>query len=338
MDEFIEQLNSTLHKKNIKGKKINDIPIIDEDGNYLISDKILIKPYFIKKKYIEDKINTYERIKDNLTHLYIYKYNNYVKETDIDTIQQNQKKLKDILLFLQSYFKEDNIKKKKELEDKIKEEEIKLLNTYNNINHKKKDEIKMYLLLKMDLQKLKEELKNLEHKKKVSIVEDIKYKDLEHLKVEYLNSNKTLLSSNRIELEDSKIPKKSLKKDATNKSILKKKGSMKNTKGIQWHKHNSDGTELIDNSKTDLNELKDITSIDLDQLHTEPENEQEGGSITEIKLSEYNNDLSEIDLKDHKNTLIENNDVKNDLDFIHLENKHIRSPEHSILNNSSELI
>ena len=199
----------------------------------------------------------------------------------MDDIESDQLRLKNNIILLENLTKEMD-KKESELRlinEDIKNKKKELIILYNNIDFGEKEQIKKYLQLKMNLDELVDKKRKIQSEKKHKrvTIQDFKVSSIDIPKIEYLNIPKTILSVNRIKIEPQKINseskksfKKTLKKNMSGgsicQSILKKKGSMKNTKNISWDNQLEDGTPIIDNSFSDLSDLEHTTDIDLSSI------------------------------------------------------------------------
>ncbi len=373
MDEFIEKLETFLKKNQVSKKRtLGNIPTIDNNGNYLIEKKEkiskLIKPKFIKDKNRHKASENIDYLRNKLLNQYFVLQNSYYSDYPLEDIKSDQQKLKENIKLIDS-FKSEEHNFEKELSEITKQIilfEKKLIKLYYTINFGEKDQIKKYLELKMKLEDLRKKEKLLKERgvKRVTI-QDFKISDLENLKIEYLNIKKTVLSTNKKEIISSKktmsksvgslkkTQKKLMKGGFHKNSILKKKGSMKNTKSISWESSLPDGTQIIDNSYNDFSDLENTTNIDLssisgnmDESETDidlsnlniidnNDNFQQGGGLENslkslnidslTESSEKNvivNDLPVNDLSQQDtDILIQNGDVRDTSDLINLENK-----------------
>ena len=386
MDEFIEKLETFL-KKNQGSKKrtLGNIPTIDNNGNYLIEKKEkiskLIKPKFINDKNRHEASENIDYLRNKLLNQYFVLQNAYYSDYSLEDIKSDQQKLKEDIKLIDSFRSEEHNFEKElsEITEQIILFEKKLIKLYYTINFGEKDQIKKYLELKMKLEDLRKKEKLLKERgvKRVRI-QDFKISDLETLKIEYLNIKKTVLSTNKKEIISSKktisksvgslkkTQKKLMEGGNHKNSILKKKGSMKNTKNISWESTLPDGTQIIDNSYNDFSDLENTTNIDLslisgnmDESETDidlsnlniidnNENFQQGGGLENSLKSLNINSLTEypeksIIIKDlpESNTyqqdadiLIQKGDIRDTSDLINLENKksmRVNFPESSDL-------
>lgn len=376
MDEFIEKLNAFLKRNQVSKKRtLGNIPILDNNGNYLIEskDKIskLIKPNFLNRKHHLVASNNIDYLRNKLFNQYIMLQNNYYSNYPLEDIKLDQQKLKDNIKLIDQIKNEEQIFER-ELSDVTKEIiffEKELIKLYYTINFGEKKQIKKYLELKMKLDGMRKKEKLLKERgvKRVTI-QDFKISELETLKIEYLNIKKTILSTN---IKKAIIPsKKTISKsieplkrtqkktmeggDYKKNSILKKKGSMKNTKNISWESSLSDGTEIIDNSYNDFSDLENTTDIDLSSISKDMNEyksdidlsdlnivdahnvSQQGGEINtssfqSLELDSLTDSPSQIintidthvdnlNIRD-TNILLQNNDIKDSNDIINLESK-----------------
>lgn len=306
MDDFIGKLEDYLKNNTISKKRnLGQINILDDQGNYLIDDKgkllRLEKPNFSKDNDHQQIECTFHYLRNKLLNLHTSRTNNYFNNYPLEDIKSDQQRLKETIRLLNKVKEKDDLKNKEilDMSIEIQDLEIELIKLYNTTNFGEKEEIKKYLQLKMKVEEHKQKEKLLKTKlaKKVTI-RDFKISDIDVIKIEYLNTKRVILKSNRVELIPSKEKnnpnslKKTQKKIMEGRgitSILKKKGSIKNTKNITWNSSLSDGNPIIDNSFSDLSELDNTTNIDLSSISNN------------LKDSNFDLDLSNIQF-------IENND------------------------------
>lgn len=329
MDDFIKNLEDFLKSNKVSKKNnLGYIPPLDQNGHYITENKgkiiKLIKPEFIKEGHHNNAQRNNQYLRSKLLNQYISNLNNYYSNYQLDDIKKDQQKLKDsIYLIEQLNENQDSIDDEiSSLRDEIKNLNKQLINLYNSINFGEKEQIKKYLELKMKLDKLIQSEKSAQEKKKNKkvTIQGFKMSSIDTLKIEYLNSKKTILSSNKIKvnypqklLKEQSGFKKTQKKimkggERFNKSILKKKGSMKNTKNISWTESLGDGTPIIDNSFNDFSDLNETTNIELSSISNnldndvhdldlsqiniidnKEENLQLGGGITSLNIDDINN-------------------------------------------------
>lgn len=374
MDEFIENLNTFLKKNQVSKKRtLGNIPTIDNNGNYLIEKKEkiskLIKPKFIKDKNRHEASENIDYLRNKLLNQYFVLQNDYYSDYSLEDIKSDQQKLKENIKLIDSFKNEDqNFEKElSEITEQIILFEKELIKLYYTINFGEKDQIKKYLELKMKLADLRKKEKLLKERgvKRVTI-QDFKISDLETLKIEYLNIKKKVLSTNKKEIISSKktisksigslkkTQKKQMEGGYHNKnSILKKKGSMKNTKNISWESSLPDGSQLIDNSYNDFSDLENTTNIDLSSISGDMDESELDIDLSNLNIINNNdsfqqgggleNSLKSLDIdtltespkqslitqdlpvnnsdKQDINILIETGDIRDTNDLINLENK-----------------
>ena len=327
MDEFTEKLETFL-KKNQGSKKrtLGNIPTLDNNGNYLIESKEkiskLIKPEFLKTKNRHKASENIDYLRNKLLNQYFVLQNAYYSDYTLEDIKSDQQKLKDNIKLIDSFkSEEDNFKKElSEITKQIILFEKKLIKLYYTINFGEKDQIKKYLELKMKLEELRKKEKLLKERgvKRVTI-QDFKISDLETLKIEYLNIKKTVLLTNKKEIISLKKTQKKLMEGGYHKnSILKKKGSMKNTKNISWESSLPDGTKIIDNSYNDFSDLENTTNIDLSSI---------SGNMDE---SETDIDLSNLNIIDNNDNFLQGGGLENSLKSLNI-NSLTESPEKNVI-------
>lgn len=303
MDDFIGKLEDYLKNNTVSKKRnIGHINILDDQGNYLIDDKgklsRLEKPNFSKDNDHQQIDSTFHYLRNKLLNLHTSRTNKYFNNYPLEDIKNDQQRLKESIRILNKIKEEEDLKNKEilDMSKEIQKLEIELIKLYNTTDFGEKEQIKKYLQLKMKVeeQKQKEKLLRTKLTKRVTI-RDFKISDIDVIKIEYLNTKRVILKSNRIQLIPSKkINSNSLKKTQKKimegggtASILKKKGSIKNIKNITWNSSLPDGNPIIDNSFSDLSELDNTTNIDLSSISNELED------------SNFNLDLSNIQFIDN---------------------------------------
>ena len=356
MDDFIGKLEDYLKNNTVSKKRnIGHINILDDQGNYLIDDKgklsRLEKPNFSKDNDYQQIEATFHYLRNKLLNLHTSRTNNYFDNYPSENIKNDQQRLKESIRLLNKIKEEEDLKNK-EILDMSKETqslEIELIKLYNTTIFGEKAEIKKYLQLKMKVEEHKQKEKLLKTKlaKKVTI-RDFKISDIDVIKIEYLNTKKSILKSNRIHL----IPSKKINSNSFKKtqkkimegggtgSILKKKGSIKNTKNITWNSSLPDGSPIVDNSFSDLSELDNTTNIDLSSISNDLEDSNFNLDLSNIQFIEnnYTNQL-EGDYSDEPELIninldsdISNSDDKN------VDNKNIDINQHGGDQDSQSLV
>ena len=341
MDEFRERLDTFL-KKNQGSKKrtLGNIPTLDNNGNYLIESKEkicrLIKPKFLKTKNRHEASENIDYLRNKLLNQYFVSQNNYYSDYSLEDIKSDQQKLKENIKLIDSFkIEEQNFEKQlSEITEQIILFEKKLIRLYYTINFGEKDQIKKYLELRMKLEDLRKRERLIKERgvKRVTI-QDFKISDLETLRIEYLNIKKTILSTNKKEIISSrktisksigslkKTQKKQIEGGYYNKtSILKKKGSMKNTRNISWESTLPDGNQIIDNSYNDFSDLENTTNIDLSSI---------SGNMDEFGTDI---DLSNLNIIDNNDNFLQGGGLENSLKSLNI-NSLTDSPEKNVIVN-----
>ena len=356
MDDFIGKLEDYLKNNTVSKKRnIGHVNILDDQGNYLIDDNgklsRLEKPNFSKDNDHQQIEHTFHYLRNKLLNLHTSRTNNYFDNYPSENIKNDQERLKESIRLLNKIKEEEDLKNK-EILDMSKETqslEIELIKLYNTTNFGEKEEIKKYLQLKMKVEEHRQKEKLLKTKlaKKVTI-RDFKISDIDVIKIEYLNTKKSILKSNRIKL----IPSKKTSSNSFKKtqkrviegggitSILKKKGSIKNTKNITWNSSLPDGTPIIDNSFSDLSELDNTTNIDLSSISNDLEDSNFNLDLSNIQFIE-NNDTNQLGGEHSDNSEIINVNVdtnNSDSDYMNGDNQNIDISQHGGEQDSQSLV
>lgn len=355
MDNYIENLDKCLKKKNKVKGNILLAKKSKKNSNYICGDQEIIRPFYIDV----NKLNEYNNEKKKLLkQIYRFKQDklfNYSVSTDIDI-----KKIEDRLNIIDTNIdifkhfldkKVDTIQNLKNKEDKIddnlrdiyfkkdisdseKKDYLLKLNEINNLNKEIEN-------LKLDVKKItyiEEDTNNIltdpnqkitETNEKIKLPKKNLYnkdKDLLNVKISKKNlKSVNKIDNNSLKLMLTEVNKKTLKKQSGGQNIkgILKKNSVKNYRNIDWDNQLEDGTKINDSSTNHLDILKGLTDIDLNNINLENINNDNFNNNDTENDSDSITSINISDIPILQDEVKENNNQDCNIENLNLNNDHL---------------